>query len=709
MSIRAMNGQNVALALVLLYASAMAYQCPMAYWSFNDDILREQSGRFPLTVAYGAAGLVPGAVGRAVEAGTPISVLQTAPSRDVQIGNSSDWALMLWIRGAIVPLGDHRRVAETPVPPTKGWDWAGFSIQHNFQLPGMQLAICGNYAARGCLYLGSGKQVTDDHWHHYAASIDRATGLGTFYVDGVAQPRNASTCWSNTPTCLTNWGPRGGGDFSPMLATDIYRPEGRFALNLGFARVDEVMFFHRTLAPEEVALAANPATAAAYAAQCDARQPACYAPGRAGMENPPALLLAECRFASLDTFALSVRAPRVRTRSAVALSVGPCALDGQATEALDNCSDRVRGTRSWASLVRDCGVRLLASQGGADVYEGVLTAAFSEEAPAVHGVPVNRTATAGLPFRVRFSSAVSASTGAVRVFAPADVQASLQGVAVRLAAASRAVTLEYVTGVQEPLELALESFAVADSSQAAATAEAAPASTAPSGGFVLQRWRAALTPAAAVCSFRALGVTATFAVRCHAATPAAQCPFGRNGTAQQQRVNASFEVTTASFCGEVTDTVDVRASQLRLYRSGQFAEEAAAFALGAPVFAEATFSSSSATITAVDVVSVVARGEAVASAAGEADLVALGRVSVLPQGDASRVRLTFAASPEVFRAAQDSSSSMSVTAQFRVHYLGNARRSEPSSHTLELTSARVLLLHAAEAQASAAPSLRPWF
>eukprot|EP00727_Mastigamoeba_balamuthi_P006977 m51a1_g290 hypothetical protein (700) ;mRNA; r:338656-340755 len=697
------------IALVLLSASALAYQCPTAYWSFDNDLLSDQSGRFPLAVTSGAAARVPGAVGSAAQSTTATSILQTAPSRDVQIGNSSDWALMLWIR--VPPTDSEPHIAHTV---GTGISVAGFSLQLNYMLPGVQLAICGNSGAPGCLFLGSGRKVTDDRWHHYAASIDRATGLGTFYVDGVAQPRSAAACWNGDKSgapCLTKWGPLGGGDFSPMLATDIYRPEGTFALDLGPISVDEVMLFHRTLAPEEVAYAANTATAAAYGSRCAARPPACFAPGRAGMENPPALLLGECRFASLDTFALSVRAPRVRTRSAVALSVGPCALDGQATEALDNCSDRVRGTRSWASLVRDCGVRLLASQGGADVYEGVLTTAFTEEAPAVHGVPVNRTATTGLPFRVRFSSAVSASTEAVLLVAPADVQASLQGVAVRLAAASRAITLEYVTGVQEPLELALESFAVADRSQAAATAETAPASTAPSGGFVLQRWRAALSPAAAVCSFRALGVTATFVARCHAATPAAQCPFGSTGTAQQQqqRVNASFEVTTASFCGEDTDTVSVRGSQLRLYRSGQFAEEAAAFALGAPVFAEATFSSSSATITAVDVVSVVARGEAVASAAGEADLVALGRVSVLPQGDASRVRLTFAASPEVFRAAQDSSSSMSVTAQFRVHYLGNARRSEPSSHTLELTSARVLLLHAAEAQASAAPSLRPWF
>eukprot|EP00727_Mastigamoeba_balamuthi_P006988 m51a1_g291 hypothetical protein (460) ;mRNA; r:344235-347474 len=455
----AMNGQHVALALALLCASALAYQCPMSYWSFDNDLLSDQSGRFPLAVTSGTAALVPGAVGRAAGSTTATSILQTAPSRDVQIGNSGDWALMLWTR--LAPTTSYLRFVETP---RTAHHVPGFTLQLNLVMKEVHLAICGNAQAPGCLFLGTNQRTPDDRWHHYAASIDRTTGLGTFYFDGVAQPRSASACWDQP--CMTPWGPRGGGDFSPLLATDIYRPEGTFALNLGIARVDEVMLFHRTLAPEEVALAANPATAAAYAAQCDARQPACYAPGRAGMENPPALLLGECRFASLDTFALSVRAPRVRTRSAVALSVGPCALDGQATEALDNCSDRVRGTRSWESLVRDCGVRLLASQGGAD---------------------------------------------------------------------------------------------------------------------------------------------------------------------------------------------------------------------------------------------------AVASAAGEADLVALGRVSVLPQGDASRVRLTFAASPEVFRAAQDSSSSMSVTAQFRVHYLGNARRSEPSSHTLELTSARVLLLHAAEAQASAAPSLRPWF
>eukprot|EP00727_Mastigamoeba_balamuthi_P004058 m51a1_g1365 hypothetical protein (297) ;mRNA; f:403079-404338 len=274
----------------------------------------------------------------------------------------------------------------------------------------------------------------------------------------------------------------------------------------------------------------------------------------------------------------------------------------------------------------------------------------------------------------RFNNTVAASAGDVRLFAPANLEWSLQGFKVRLAAGSAAVQLEYVTGVQEPFELELESFSAIDTSQA---------------------------------TFSALIVQATFMGRCHSTTPAALCPF--SGTIPE-RFNASFAVTTASFCGEITDTVQVRASALRLYRDNQFTEDAAAFIINSPVWAEATFSSSSATITSVEVLSVVARGDAVVRDSGEVDLMGNGWVHVLPQDEPARVRFMFTTSDEFFRVEQDSSSSVVITAQFRVHYLGNNKRSaEHRASTVQITSAQMQVFQSSATPTSAASSLCPWF
>eukprot|EP00727_Mastigamoeba_balamuthi_P002250 m51a1_g12021 hypothetical protein (161) ;mRNA; r:6412-8732 len=153
----------------------------------------------------------------------------------------------------------------------------------------------------------------------------------------------------------------------------------------------------------------------------------------------------------------------------------------------------------------------------------------------------------------------------------------------------------------------------------------------------------------------------------------------------------------------------VRASALKLYRDNQFAEDAAAFFIDSPVWAEATFSSSSATITSVEVLSVVARGDAVWGGSRKVDLMDYGWVHVLPQAEPARVRFTFTTSDGFFRVGQDSSSSAVITAQFRVHYLGNSKRSaEHRASIVQIISAQMQVFQSSATHTSAASSLCPW-
>eukprot|EP00727_Mastigamoeba_balamuthi_P007173 m51a1_g3076 hypothetical protein (1127) ;mRNA; f:37074-45198 len=296
-------------AVALLCASAVlraaaAAQCPVAFWSFDPDVLYDQSNAYNLTPASGTATQVPGIVGNALaSANGAEAVLGTVASRDVQVGSFS-FSIMLWAK--IPPTAASLDIAETP---GRGWKAAGFVMKYNYVgFTGMQIWLCGN--SKGCLYMGTCNNTADNQWHHYAATLNTLTGMGVFYLDGVAQPSSCSDCF-RTKTgrpCVTGWGPRGNCDFSELLADDVFREGVGFAQKVGPQVVDEVMLFHRVLPPEEIAQAANPSTAASYAALCTSLPTTCYEPPATAGALPP--VLASATFTGGGRVVVRVNAPQ---------------------------------------------------------------------------------------------------------------------------------------------------------------------------------------------------------------------------------------------------------------------------------------------------------------------------------------------------------------------------------------------------------------